>query len=68
MEERGNRLATLALKVWPQPDVPQSALEVYDTAPHAGKNYTIENHPELHSGHIHDFVYDIAGANPCPAP
>ena len=54
MEKRGNRLATLAMKVWPQPDVPQSALEVYDTAPHAGKNYTIENHPELHSGDIHD--------------
>ena len=54
MEDRGNRLASLAVKVWPQPNVLQSALEVYDTFTQTKKNYTIEDHPELHTGHVHD--------------
>src|SRR5690606_42009244 len=53
-QARADRLAKLALEVWPAPTLPDEVLERYRKEPTAKPTYTIEDHPYLLSGPMKD--------------
>jgi predicted transport protein len=68
IKERGARLAGQAVAVWPTPALPSGILNAYKPQPVAGK-YSIQDHPHLAAGPIHDlfaaFRQQVLALDPC---
>ena len=66
---RADRLAELALKVWPAPSLPKDVLERYRPGHEAKAAYTIEDHPYLVSGPMaglfQAFRKEVLALDPC---
>ncbi|MBO8142800.1 MAG: DUF262 domain-containing protein [Firmicutes bacterium] len=69
IQARADRLAKLALEVWPAPALPDEVLERYRKKPTAKPTYTIEDHPYLLSGLTRDlfeaFRKEVLALDPC---
>lgn len=52
IKERAERLARMALEVWPAPSLPDEVLDRYRLKPDARTSYTIDDHPYLTSGPV----------------
>jgi len=69
IQARADRLAKLALEVWPAPILPDEVLERYRKKPAAKPTYTIEDHPYLLSGPMRElfeaFRKEVLALDPC---
>lgn len=66
---RADRLARLALEVWPAPALPEEVLARYRPKREAQASYTIDDHPHLVSGPMaelfQDFRKEVLALDPC---
>ncbi len=66
---RADRLARLALEVWPAPTLPEDVLDRYRPKRVSQAAYTIEDHPHLVSGPMAElfqaFRKEVLGLDPC---
>lgn len=69
IKTRASQLAKTALDVWPAPELPAEILTTYRPKTITKDSYTIEDHPHLASGPIHDlfmaFRKEIIALDPC---
>lgn len=68
IKERAGRLADLALEVWAAPKLSEDIVEAY--RPKAVKSgYTIEDHPYIHTGAVHELFEalrkEVLALDPC---
>lgn len=67
IRQRGGRLAAQAVNVWPVPEVEADILEAYK--PKAAAGYTIDDHPHLAAGPMHElfevFRKQVLELDPC---
>ncbi|MCC4767382.1 DUF262 domain-containing protein [Methanosarcina sp. DH1] len=68
IKERASRLAEIALNVWAMPKLTNDTLEAYRTKATAS-GYTIEDHPSLLTGTVHElfeaFRKEVLALDPC---
>lgn len=68
IKERASRLAEIALNVWAMPKLDTDTLEAYRTKATAS-GYTIEDHPSLLTGTVHElfeaFRKEVLALDPC---
>jgi len=68
IKERASRLAEIALNVWAMPKLTTDTLEAYRTKATAS-GYTIEDHPSLLTGTVHElfeaFRKEVLALDPC---
>lgn len=50
IQDRGQRLATIAATIWAAPELPEDILQAYKPAKLEGTLYTISDHPHLRGG------------------
>ncbi len=66
--ERASRLANIALKIWAAPKLGNEILEKYKNKD-TKFNYTIEDHPYIHTGTMHNlfeaFRKEVLAIDPC---
>lgn len=69
IKARADRLAKLAVKVWPVPELPEDVLEQYRPQPKLEEAYTLEDHPHLVSGPMAElfqaFRREVLALDPC---
>jgi len=69
IQERADRLANLATKVWPAPPLTQDVLEAYRPIALGSTAYTIEDHPQLRIGSMREvfeaFRKEVLALDPC---
>jgi len=68
IKERAGRLADIALEVWTAPNIKNDLLEVYKFKD-VKSGYTIEDHPYIHTGSMHElfeaFRKEVLALDPC---
>lgn len=68
IKERASRLADMALEVWTAPKMMNGVLEVYKSKD-VKSGYTIEDHPYIYTGAMHDlfeaFRKEVLALDPC---
>lgn len=68
IKERAGRLADIALEVWAAPKMKNDLLEVYKSKD-VKSGYTIEDHPYIHTGSMHElfeaFRKEVLALDPC---
>lgn len=69
IKSRANKLATEALKVWPQPELPPETLQAYRPQVMQEPNYTIDDHPHLSLPEMRElfeaFRKEVLSLDPC---
>ncbi|GIV76422.1 MAG: hypothetical protein KatS3mg050_0816 [Litorilinea sp.] len=69
IQARADRLARLALEVWPAPELPDEVLERYRPKAQSQAGYTIEDHPHLVTGPMAElfqaFRKEVLALDPC---